>query len=139
MYEVYFTRRLLEALDLADEAKNAEERSAYLRASRYYRDLLDSPEKRHAVRHSVRLSGMLHHASPWPRPVTVCDLSTSGFRVNLPENIKAGTLVALQLDGLAPIDAYIVWQKDGEAGCKFLNELHPALLDAALAVSPRLH
>ena len=42
MYEAYFTRRLIEALTLADEATSAEERSAYLRASRYYRDLLAS-------------------------------------------------------------------------------------------------
>ena len=41
MYKAYFVRRLLEALSLADEAENAEERSLHLRTSRYYRDLID--------------------------------------------------------------------------------------------------
>jgi hypothetical protein len=138
MYEAYFTRRLLEALTLAEEASNARERSIHLRASRYYRDLLDPPDKRHSVRHAVKLGGVLHHASPWPRPVNVSELSSGGFRVDLPEKVKPGTLVSLQLDGLAPIDAYVVWQKDDEAGCKFLAELHPALLEAALVLSPHI-
>ncbi len=40
MTKAYFTRRLHEALSLADRATTARERSAYLRASRYYCDLL---------------------------------------------------------------------------------------------------
>ncbi len=40
MYKAYFTRRLLEALCLADEATNAHERSIHLRTSRYYCALL---------------------------------------------------------------------------------------------------
>ncbi len=40
MYKAYFTRRLLEALSLADEAANAEERKIHLQASRYYCALL---------------------------------------------------------------------------------------------------
>jgi hypothetical protein len=40
MTKAYFTRRLLEALRLADQATSAKERSAYLRASRHYCDLL---------------------------------------------------------------------------------------------------
>jgi hypothetical protein len=40
MYKAYFVRRLLEALSSADEAESEEERSIYLRTSRYYRDLI---------------------------------------------------------------------------------------------------
>ena len=36
MTKAYFTRRLLEALSLADQATDAQERSTHLRASRYY-------------------------------------------------------------------------------------------------------
>jgi hypothetical protein len=56
MYKAYFTRRLLEALSLADEATNAEERSIHLRASRYYCALLGLQnllERRSRHRHSV--------------------------------------------------------------------------------------
>lgn len=138
MYEAYFTRRLLEALTLADEATDAEERSIHLRASRYYRELLNVPDSRLAPRHQVKIAAVLHHVSPEPLPVIVSDLSTSGFRAGLQQDIKPGTLVSLQMDGLAPIDAYVVWQEDGQAGFKFLSEINPILLDAAITVSPQV-
>jgi hypothetical protein len=40
MYKAYFTRRLLEALSLADQATDIQERATHLRASRYYCALL---------------------------------------------------------------------------------------------------
>jgi hypothetical protein len=45
MYKAYFIRRLLEALSHADQAHSDEERSVYLRTSRYYRDLIESLNK----------------------------------------------------------------------------------------------
>jgi hypothetical protein len=138
MYEAYFTRRLLEALTQAEQANNAEERSTHIRATRYYRDLLQWPEQRRSVRHSVRIGAVLHHIAPSPTSVIVSDLSSHGFRVELDRNVKPGTIIALQADGLAPIEAYVVWQKGAQVGCRFLAELHPALLEAAIAVSPRL-
>ena len=42
MYRFYFARRLLEALDLAEHARSAQEREVYLRTARYYHDLIDS-------------------------------------------------------------------------------------------------
>ena len=138
MYEAYFTRRLLEALALADEATNADERSTHLRASRYYRDLLQWPEQRRSIRHSVRIGALVHHLSTSARPVIISDVSSHGFRIEVNEKLKPGTIVALQMDGLVPIEAYVVWQKGAQVGCKFLAELHPALLEAAIAVSPRV-
>jgi hypothetical protein len=138
MDEAYFTRRLLEALTQAEQAPNAEERSTHIRASRYYRDLLQWPEQRRSVRHSVRIGAVLHHLSTSARPVIVSDLSGHGFRVELDEQVKPGTIIALQMDGLVPIEAYVVWQKGPQVGCRFLAELHPALLEAAIAVGPRI-
>jgi|KBSSwiStaDraftv2_1062776.scaffolds.fasta_scaffold398220_2 hypothetical protein len=40
MYKAYFTRRLLEALSMADHAVTPQERSIHLRTSRYYAALL---------------------------------------------------------------------------------------------------
>jgi PilZ domain len=138
MYEAYFTRRLLEALTLAEQATNAKERSTHIRASRYYRDLLQWPEQRRSVRHSVRIGALLHHFASSPRPVIVSDVSSHGFRVELDEKATPGTIVALQMEGLVPIEAYVVWQDGSKVGCRFLAELHPALLEAAVAVSPRV-
>lgn len=138
MYEPYFTRRLLEALTLADEAADADERSIHLRASRYYREILQSAEKRQSVRHPVRIGAILHYVSPGARPVLVSDLGACGFRMQLSQALRPGRLVALEMEGLALVEAYVVWQEGDQVGCKFLKALHPALLDAALAVSPRV-
>jgi hypothetical protein len=138
MYEAYFTRRLLQALALADEAASAEEKAIHLRASRYYRDLLQFPEKRLAIRHSVRIGAVLRHLGPEPRRIVISDLSTSGFRTELPMPVRPGTVVAVDIDGLAQLDAYVIWQEGSQVGLKFLTEIHPALLDAALAVGPHI-
>jgi hypothetical protein len=49
MYKAYFTRRLLAALSLAEQAESEQERSIHLRASRYYRDLIEASHKRHST------------------------------------------------------------------------------------------
>lgn len=46
MYKAYFVRRLLEALSLADQADSEAEKVVHLRTSRYYRDLIDTLNKR---------------------------------------------------------------------------------------------
>lgn len=136
MYEAYFTQRLLEALALADSAPNAEVRSAHIRALGYYRGLLENPEKRHSVRYPTRIGAMVHHIGAKPFRVVVSNLSRSGFRMELPVKVRPGRAIRLAMDGLLPVDAYVVWQDDDQVGCKFVNELHPALVDAAIAVSP---
>lgn len=135
MYEAYFTRRLLEALTLADEAADADERSLHLRTTRYYRDLLERAEKRSAVRLRSRITAMLHHVGSRPWRVTVSDLSTGGFRMTLETPVKPGHVIKLEMDGFSPLDAYVVWQQGDQVGAKFLTELHPALVEAARAVN----
>jgi hypothetical protein len=137
MYEAYFTKRLLEALSLAERAEDAEERSIHLRTSRYYRELLEFPEKRRAFRYPARIGAMLYGLGVRPHRVVVTDLSCRGFRIQLDERVKPGHLVTLEMDGLSPVNAFIVWQEGDQIGCKFLSELHPALIEAALAVGSR--
>ena len=135
MYEAYFTRRLFEALTLAEEAPSAEERSIHLRASRYYCDLLNHPEKRGAVRHKVRIDATLDHSSAGAIPISVTELSTRGCRIELDEQIASGSIIAIDIPGLAPIDDCVIWQRFDQVGCRFLSELHPKLLEAALEIN----
>ena len=137
MYEAYFTKRLLEALSLAERARDADERSIHLRTSRYYRDLLEHPEQRYAVRYPSQIRAMLHGLGVRPRRVLVTDLSSRGFRMQLDEEVKPGHLVSLEMEGLSPVNAFVVWQDGDQLGCKFLSELHPALIEAALALGSR--
>ena len=134
MYEAYFTRRLLESLALADEAPNSDERSIHLQASRYYRDLLKVPEKREHARHGTQIRATLHHLGVQSHRVTVTDLSTGGFRASLDVKVRPGSAVAVEMDGFAPIDAFAVWQEGDQVGFKFVCALHPAIVDAAVAL-----
>jgi hypothetical protein len=133
MYETYFTKRLLEALTLADEAADAAERGVHLQASRYYRDLLEFQEKRLFTRHSTNIRATIQYPSRVTR-VTVSDLSTGGFRMTLDESIGSEIPVTLQMDGFAPIDGFVVWQDGDQVGCRFAREVHPALVDAAISL-----
>ena len=133
MYEAYFTKRLLEALTQADEAGDAAERSVHLQASRYYRDLLNCPEQRLSTRHPVHVRATLRYGTRLA-PVTVSDLSTGGFRTSLDERLLPGMPVVLQMDALAPINGFVVWQDGDQVGCRFAAEIHPALVDAAIAL-----
>lgn len=133
MYEAYFTKRLLEALTRADEAADAGERSVHLQASRYYRDLLEFQEKRLFTRHPTNIGATIRYASRMTR-VTVSDLSIGGFRMTLDDTVEPGEPVALHMDGLAPFDAFVVWQDGDQVGCRFSSEIHPALVDAAMAL-----
>jgi hypothetical protein len=69
--------------------------------------------------------------------VVVTDLSSRGFRMLLDEKVRPGHLIALEMDGLSPVNAFVVWQDREQVGCKFLGELHPALIEAALALGTR--
>ncbi len=134
MYEAYFTKRLLEALTLADEAADAGERCVHLKASRYYRGLLQFPEKRDSIRHPIRLRATVRHGSQFRR-VILSDVSTGGFRIALDEPLSPGSPLTLQMDGFEPIEAFVVWQDGDQLGCRFAKPLHPALVDAAVALA----
>lgn len=136
MYEAYFTKRLLEALTLADEAADAGERSVHLQASRYYRDLLDLPDERLSARHPVRLRAIVRYGTLLRR-VTVTDLSIGGFRMTLDDRLVPGAPVELRMKGLAPLQGSVVWQDGDQVGCRFAADIHPALVDAAIALGNR--
>lgn len=133
MFDHYFTRRLLEELTLADQAPDDEQRSVHLRACCYYRDLL--VDARAVERQTVKIAAELLKLAPWPLAATVCDLSVLGFRIDAPHGLAPGTCLALALKGLAPLDAWVVWSDTRGTGCRFASPLHPALLEAVLAMN----
>jgi hypothetical protein len=133
MFDLYFTRRLLEELTLADQAPDDEQRSVHLRACCYYRDLLT--DARAAERQAVMIAAQLLKLAPWPVTANVCDLSVLGFRIDAPNGLSPGTCLALSLKGLAPLDAWVVWSDTRGTGCRFAAPLHPALIEAALAIN----
>jgi hypothetical protein len=61
--------------------------------------------------------------------VSVFDLSVDGFRIAAVKGVQSYSKVWLSLPGLAPLRAEVMWVRDGFAGCKFLQPLHPAVLE----------
>ncbi len=137
MYEAYFTKRLLEALTLAEQASDAGERSVHIQASRFYRNLLQFAEKRRSVRNRTAIRATLEGVGSDALAVVISDLSSGGFRTTVDQKLRPGTPVTLQMEGFTPVEAFVVWQDGDEVGCRFVSELHPAIVDAAIAVSAR--
>ncbi|EGD58445.1 hypothetical protein Y88_0500 [Novosphingobium nitrogenifigens DSM 19370] len=61
------------------------------------------------------------------------DLSCDGARLSTPERLRVGETLWITLPGLPPRQASVVWVDNFEAGCRFEQPLHPAILDTILA------
>jgi hypothetical protein len=60
----------------------------------------------------------------------LCNISTSGCMITLPEGELAGDApLRLRIKGLAAIDAEVVWQHRSHAGVRFRVPLHPAAME----------
>lgn len=79
------------------------------------RIILDIPSQ-------LRPSGM--HAFP----VTVCDISISGFSCETVSHMRPGDRCWLTLPGLASQQAEVIWNNGFLIGCAFTNLLSPAVL-----------
>jgi hypothetical protein len=132
-YESYLTRRLLDSLQLADEAPDEAVREVHLQASRYYRDLLAPPGTRKSERTRVRLSARIMKKGV--HFGTVMDITTQGFLLVSNAALEAEMVFRVKLPGLDPLRAKVIWIEGERAGCEFLPPIHPALLDAAIAAS----
>jgi len=61
--------------------------------------------------------------------VRLFDLSTNGCKVELVERPSTGDVLLVKFDGLDTIDANVAWVEGHVAGLKFVNAIHPAVLD----------
>ena len=63
---------------------------------------------------------------------TVLNISNSGCRLDTREPISPGARVWVRLPGLEPWEGRIMWTRGGSAGCKFVQPLHPAVVQRLL-------
>jgi len=64
----------------------------------------------------------------------VIDISSTGARLRLYQDLEPETSIRLSLPGAGAIDAHIVWANGREAGCRFDEPLDDGTL-AALRIS----
>jgi hypothetical protein len=55
--------------------------------------------------------------------VTVCDVSTTGFKAECPEPVRIGSYVSLDVPGIGPVNAQVRWQLGGKMGGMFLDPI----------------
>lgn len=92
------------------------------------------------VRRSVRgtlVARVLYRRTVQRVDATTLDLSCHGLRLRAKELIAADETLWITLPGLPPRRARVVWVREGEdgfseAGCNFVEPLHPAICDAIL-------
>lgn len=92
---------------------------------------------RKAERRIVNLAGALREAGAWTAQVTVLDMSTGGFKAEVPEPLEEGSEVWLKLPGLEAKRSRVVWTNDKDVGCEFEWPLHPRELDLVVGPKPR--
>ncbi len=88
--------------------------------------LSDGAEQRRSRRRVVNFAATLESEGTSAHPVQVLDLSEHGFRLSIQHEVAQGSLLLIKLPGTEALRARIVWARDGQVGCEFEEDLHPA-------------
>lgn len=75
----------------------------------------------------------LHTADGSDRVATVVNVSPNGFMARCEAAIPAGAMVTITLPVVGTFDAEVRWALGGRIGCKFTQEVPPALYQFVLA------
>ena len=78
----------------------------------------------------IREKGFGHHQAK------VADLSRSGCRVITPMYLNPDRALFITIPGFTAFEAKIAWHVRDEYGCEFVADLHEAIYDHILKISP---
>ena len=84
-------------------------------------------QQRQAARAPLNVAGGLRKTASNAIGVTILDLSTHGFRADVPAPLLEGSVVWLKLPGLAAQQARVAWCEGLVVGCALTAPLHPAV------------
>lgn len=92
---------------------------------------LDDPatDRRGALRHPVRVKGVVSGATDERTSVVVTDISEHGCQIVRPAGMTGGTSLTLGFGGFAPFGATVVWTSPKAAGLRFGHPVHAALIE----------
>ena len=74
-----------------------------------------------APRVSMRRPAIIIHEDGFEASVTILDVSSGGFRLEVTETPRIGEFVTLRIDRGEPVEAQIRWALGNEAGGVFLT------------------
>lgn len=91
---------------------------------------LDHPaaDRRGALRHPVRVEGVVSGATDARTLVVVTDISEHGCRILRPAALTGDASITLSFGGFAPFGATVVWTSPKAAGLRFDHPVHAALI-----------
>lgn len=92
---------------------------------------------RKAERRIVNLAGALRESGAKAAPIVVIDVSTGGFKADVPEPVEEGCEVWLKVPGFTPLRSRVVWTNGKEIGCEFECPLHQAEVEQIVSPAPR--
>lgn len=92
--------------------------------------LVGGPEQRQSRRRAVNFAATLESEGVSSHAVSVLDISERGFRICTSAEVEHDSTMLIKLPGLEAVRAKVVWVKEGQIGCAFEEELHPASLES---------
>jgi hypothetical protein len=92
---------------------------------------------RKAERRVVNLAAALREDGAKTAPIVVVDISTGGFKAEVPDEVEEGAEVWLKLPGCEAKRSRVKWRRGKEAGCEFETPLHESELQLVVAPAPR--
>jgi hypothetical protein len=92
---------------------------------------------RKAERRIVNMAGAIREGGAKTVRIVVLDISTGGFKAEVPEPVEEGSEVWLKLSGFEAKRSRVVWTNGKDIGCEFEWPLHQRELDQIVAPAPR--
>lgn len=86
-------------------------------------------DKRREPRYIVDLGASFRNASGEPRRIKVSNLSAQGCRFSTKKRMGVGDYLTVTIGHLSYIDACVKWRSGDVHGVRFVQPLHPAVLD----------
>lgn len=80
---------------------------------------LSATDTRHANRHAVELQVVAQHRRLGEFPISIGNISASGFLATHVPTLRRGDRIAMRLPVIGWIEAHVVWASDERAGFQF--------------------
>lgn len=94
-------------------------------------------DRRKVTRHETSMGGTLNCSRGSHMRIAIVDLSTEGFSAEMERCAHlAGRGFSVKVSGLESLGAELRWMDSANAGFRFANPLHPAVLDHVVRAHP---
>jgi len=100
-----------------------------LKSTRYRKVEPAAINRRAVPRHEVEVTSVSLNAEKSKSiPASLIDISIYGCRLELDANLTDGEAVEISIATFTSIAATIVWTKDDQAGCRFVDSMDPQMM-----------